>query len=193
MRDGEDNAAGRLNVRRKTIQIAKMGVLGAISIVLVSLIHVSIIPAAPFLEYDPADVPILIAAFAFGPLAGLLLAAVVSLVQGLTVSAMSGPYGILMHIIATGAFVAAAGSVYRLNKSKRMAALALVCGVIAMTAVMIPANLTITPAFTGWPVEEVKALMLPGIIPFNLVKAGLNAIITFVLYKRVSRYLHGGH
>ena len=33
--------------------------------------------------------------------------------------------------------------------------------------------------------------MLPtAIIPFNLLKAGLNAVLTFILYKRVSGFLH---
>ena len=37
-----------------------MGMMAAISIILVYLIHFPIFPAASFLEYDPADVPILI-------------------------------------------------------------------------------------------------------------------------------------
>lgn len=173
-----------------TIKLAKMGVLAAISIVLVALIHLPIIPAAPFLEYDPADVPILMGTFAFGPLAGFLLTVVVSVIQGVTVSAGGGPYGIIMHIIATGMFVLVAGLIYKYNKTKKGAAIALVCGTIAMVAIMIPANLFITPYYTGWPVEAVKGLLLPGILPFNLAKAGLNSIITFLLYKHVSKYLH---
>ena len=50
-----------------TRQIATMAMLAAISIVLVSIVHFPLFPAAPFLEYDPADVPILIGTFAFGP------------------------------------------------------------------------------------------------------------------------------
>ena len=61
------------NRRISTRQLVSMAMLGAISIVLVAVIHFPLIPAAAFLEYDPADIPILICAFAYGPLAGLLL------------------------------------------------------------------------------------------------------------------------
>lgn len=60
------------NRRISTRQLVSMAMLGAISIVLVAVIHFPLIPAAAFLEYDPADIPILICAFAYGPLAGLL-------------------------------------------------------------------------------------------------------------------------
>ncbi|MFQ9412551.1 MAG: hypothetical protein ACLR1T_18100 [Evtepia gabavorous] len=39
-------------------------------LLLVYVIHFPIFPAASFLEYDPADIPILIGTFAYGPLAG---------------------------------------------------------------------------------------------------------------------------
>ena len=56
--------------KMSTTRLAKMGMLVAISIVLVMLIHFPIIPAVAFLEYDPADIPILLGTFAFGPAAG---------------------------------------------------------------------------------------------------------------------------
>ena len=71
-----------------TVRLAKMGMLVAISVVLVYLIHFPIFPAVAFLEYDPADIPILIGTFAFGPLAGVLLTVVTSIIQGVTVSAL---------------------------------------------------------------------------------------------------------
>ena len=99
------NDTTAINTQKSTVKLAKMGMLVAISIVLVAIIHFPIFPAVAFLEYDPADIPILIGTFAFGPVAGLLLTIVTAVVQGVTVSAQSGLYGILMHIIATGAFV----------------------------------------------------------------------------------------
>ena len=179
----------------KSQQIRKlvvMALLAAISIVLVYAIHLPLIPAVPFLEYDPADIPILIAALAYGPTAGVLLTVAVSIIQGVTVSAGSGAYGIIMHIIATSTLVLVAGGVYRLRHTRGGAVLGLVLGTLAMGLVMMPANHFITPAFTGWPVAQVDALLIPGILPFNLLKAGLNSGVTFVVYKTVSRYLiHG--
>ena len=70
-------------------------------------------PAAAFLEYDPADIPILIGTFAYGPIAGFILTIVVSLIQGSTVSAGSGVIGIVMHIVATGSCTLICGTIYQ--------------------------------------------------------------------------------
>lgn len=159
---------------------------------LVYAIHVPLIPVVPFLEYDPADIPILIAAMAYGPVSGLVLTVVVSIIQGMFIST-TGPWGILMHVIATGTLVLVAGGIYRLRHTRAGAVLGLVFGTLAMGLVMVPANHFITPVWMGAPTEVVDSLMLVGILPFNLLKAGINSAVTFVVYKVVSRYLvHGG-
>jgi len=58
-----------------------------------------------------------------------------------------------------------------------------------MTVVMGVANLIVTPIFMGTTVDVVKALM-PYILGFNLIKAGINSVVTFLLYKRISKFLH---
>lgn len=183
-----DNGAGAVTLtQKKTVKLAKMAMLVAISLLLVN-IHFPIFPPIAFMEYDPADIPILIGTFAFGPAAGILITVVTALLQGFTVSAASGLYGILMHIIATGTYVFVAGFIYKFHKGKKSAVIALIAGTLAMTAIMVPANLTITPYFMGVPVDAVTAL-LPFIIAFNLIKAGVNGLITFLVYKRVSKFL----
>lgn len=184
-----DNGAGAVTLtQKKTVKLAKMAMLVAISLLLVN-IHFPIFPPIAFMEYDPADIPILIGTFAFGPAAGILITVVTALLQGFTVSAASGLYGILMHIIATGTYVLVAGFIYKFHKGKKSAVIALIAGTLAMTAIMVPANLTITPYFMGVPVDAVTAL-LPFIIAFNFIKAGVNGLITFLVYKRVSKFLH---
>lgn len=174
---------------KNTAKLAKMAMLVAISIVLVMIIHFPIFPMVAFLEYDPADIPILIGTFAFGPAAGVLLTVVTSVLQGITVSSTSGPYGIIMHVIATTALTLVAGTIYRRHKTKKMAIIGLVCGTLAMVVVMFFANLVITPLFMSVPRSMVLELM-PFILAFNAVKAGINSIVTFVLYKRISPFLH---
>ena len=180
----------------KTKDIAKLGILAALSIVLVSLIHIPIFPAVSFLEYDPADVPILIGTFALGPGFGFLLTVIVSLIQGLTVSSASSWYGIVMHVIATGTFCLIAGLMYKNSKTKKKAVIALAVGSISMVLVMIPANLLLTPVYLrmlGVPSEAAFPTvvgLLVWIILFNTVKAGINSFVTFLLYKRVSGILH---
>lgn len=172
-------------------KLCKMGMLVALAVVFVAIIHIPLIPSVPFLEYDPADIPILLGTFAFGPVVGLILTVSTSLIQGWTVSALSGPYGIIMHIIATGVLSLVAGSIYRYHKekTKKHAIIGLLIGSISMVIVMIFANILITPLFLGISKEELMPLM-PGIILFNMVKAGINSVVTFLVYKRVSPFLH---
>lgn len=170
-----------------TRTLAQMGVLAALSVLLVYLIHFPIFPVAPFLEYDPADIPILIGTFIFGPVGGLVLTGVVSVIQGLTVSSSSGIIGILMHFFATGSFVIVAGNIYKRNKTRKSAILALVLGALAMTVTMVLWNVIFTPIFMGTPREAVMAMLIPVIIPFNLIKTISNAFVTFIVYKSVSK------
>ena len=174
---------------RKVKVLSTMAIFAAISVVLVALIHFPILPAAPFLEYDPADIPILICGFAFGPVAGIIVTVVASLIQGLTVSASSGIYGILMHVIATTALVLASSLYYKKHKTKKGALISIILGVACMTLVMIPANLFVTPAFMGSPRSAIVEL-LPVIILFNFIKAGVNGVITFFIYKKISNLIH---
>ena len=46
-------------------------------------------------------------------------------------------------------------------------------------------NYLVTPFYMGVARQEVVALLLPAFLPFNLLKGGLNAAITLLLYKPV--------
>ncbi len=178
----------------KTLQSTKrltvMGMLAALSVILVYLIRFPLLPAAPFLEYEPGDIPIFIAAFLYGPLSGIIITAVVCFVQGFTVSAGSGIIGIIMHIFATGSFVLTAGALYNRKKDRKRAVLALLAGMLVMTVTMCIWNIIFTPIFMGTPREAVLEMIIPVIIPFNLLKAGINSIVTFLTYKKISDFVH---
>lgn len=167
----------------KTRKLTTMAMLIALSIVLVIAIHIVIFNP---LEYDPGDIPILIGGFLFGPLAGLAITAVTSLVQGLTVSAANGWWGILMHFISTGTFVVVASLIYNRNKTLKNAVVALIVGSLATIAVMIPANVLVQPLWNGVPVEAVKQMIVPVLLPFNAIKLAVNSLVTFLIYKPVS-------
>lgn len=175
------------NLSQRTKKLTTMAMLAALAIVLVAVIRFPLIPAAPFLEYDPADIPIFIGTFLFGPAAGLGLTAVVCMLQGFTVSAGSGVIGVLMHFFATGTFVLLAGLLYKKNRTRKGAVVALIAGTLAMTAVMCAWNLVFTPIFMGTPVSAVVDMLLPAIIPFNLIKAGANSAVTYFVYKPVCK------
>ena len=115
-----------------------------------------------------------------------------ALKKGDKVLTRGGLYGVIMHIIATGVLVLVAGSIYKLRHTRTGAVIALICGTICMGLVMMVANHFITPVFMGAPTEVVDAMLLPVILPFNLIKAGINSLITFLVYKTISRHIiHG--
>ena len=172
-----------------TAAIAKLAMMTAVSMVLLLLVRIPF-PPAPFLVYDPADVPLYITAFAFGPAAGLIVTLVVCLIQAFMLGG-DGLYGFLMHFVATGIVAVVIGLMYKNCKTKKKAVQALVVGVILATAVMCVMNLIVTPVYMGAPRVAVVAMLPTAIIPFNLLKAGINSILTFILYKRVSGFLHG--
>ena len=169
--------------KAQTLRLVKMSSMVAISIVLVYLIHFPIFPAVAFLEYDPADISILIGTFAFGPAAGILLTLVTSVIQGVTVSAGSGLHGIIMHLLATGTLVMIAGTVYHIRKTRTSAVIGLVLGMMGMAVVMFGANLIITPLFI--PASSVSKFSIVKIfsifIPFRLDRLRFSVFRTYEL------------
>ena len=74
------------------------------------------------------------------------------------------------------------GRFRRKGRDMRHLIIGLVMGVIAMTVLMCGMNLLLTPLYTGMPVSAVAAMIVPVILPFNLLKAGINALVTFLLF-----------
>ena len=178
-----------LNIKSRTLKLAKMALMVAISVIC-TFVHFPILPMAPFLEFEVSDIPILVSGFVFGPLPGLVIGVISILLRAIIMSPPSGPYGLIMHLIAIGVFVLVASFIYQKRKTRKWGLFALIIGGLAMTAVMIPANLLITPHFMGVPVDVVKAMILPVLLPFNLLKAAINTAVVFFLYKRISPFLH---
>ena len=62
---------------------------------------------------------------------------------------------------------------------------------LVMTVVMGFANYFVTPFYYGGEaMREVVVSLMPLILLFNVIKGILNSLITFVVYKRISGFLH---
>lgn len=141
-------------------------------------------PMVAFLKYDPKDVLIAICGFLYGPLSALIVSAVVSFVEMFTVSD-TGPIGLLMNVLSTGAFACTAAWIYRRRKTLISAMFGLVLGSIVMTIVMLLWNYLMTPIYLGIHRDAVSAMLIPIFLPFNLIKSGINTAIVLLLYKPV--------
>lgn len=168
--------------------MTQLGMLAAISIVLVAFVRIPLVPAVPFLEYDMADAPILIAALLLGTGPSLVVLFIVSVIQAFLFGG-NGWVGLLMHFVASGALVILVGQFYKRNHKFSFAIIGMVLGTIAMTAIMVPMNYIFTVHVFGTPKAVVDAVMLPGIIPFNLIKAGLNSLIAGVVFKALTPFI----
>lgn len=170
-------------------RLATIGVLTALSVVFSLLIRFPLLPAAPYLEYDAGDIPIMIGSFLYGPFAAIIMTTIVVTIQGVTVSAASGIWGIIMHFIASICFTLPAGIIYNNKRTFKVAVIGIVVGYLLSFLSMIFANLAITPIYTGLSTEAVSKMILPIIVPFNLIKLTINSVATLLIYKKLKNVL----
>ena len=141
-----------------------------------------------------ADIPIFLCTIIAGTPWGIAMTAIVSIVQWLVVSPQCGWTGAFMHFVATGMYVAVAGTVvYFIRKRRQKAGVlnisaAFAAGTLAMTVTMFILDLIIMPAYMGVPVQTVLDLKWY-IIAFNLIKAGANSVIALLLYIPLEKYM----
>ena len=139
-----------------------------------------------FLKYDPKDVVIAVGGLLFGPLTSAAVALTVSLAEMFTISE-NGILGFFMNVVSSCSFACPAALVYRKWRTFAGAAAGLLCGWGCMVAVMLFWNYLVAPVYMGCSREEVAKLLLPVFLPFNLIKGGMNAAITLLLYRSVVR------
>lgn len=181
-------------------RMVKVGILAGISYLLM-FIQLPIPIAPPFMKVDFADVPALIGGFAMGPWYGVLIQLIKNVLN--LSKTMTGGVGELSNFVVGSTFVLVSSLIYRNKKTRKNSILALILGVIAMSAVA-----TLSNAFVVFPIYskvmnidlEAFAGMIPGnslvknyitlmifsVVPFNIIKGAIESIVTQILYKRIS-------
>ncbi len=175
-----------LPVSRSRMNLRTLSSLGMLTAVAYVVMYLSkMLPqVSDFLQMDLKDTVICIGGFIFGPVASAVISLVVALVEMFSVSD-TGPIGMVMNVLATCSFCCTAAFVYKKMHTKKGAVLGLFLGVAALTVVMLLWNYLITPLYMGVERDVVKDMLVPIILPFNLVKGGLNMALILVLYKPV--------
>lgn len=139
-----------------------------------------------FLSFDAKDAVITIASFIYGPLSALAMSVVTAFLEFISFGS-TGPYGALMDFVSTFSFTFTASLIYKYRRSLTGALTALGSASVVYVAVMMVANLLITPLYMGVSVEAVKALIPSMLLPFNIAKALMNSAIAMLIYKPVSK------
>ena len=167
--------------------------------------------APSFYQLDFSEIPALLAAFAMGPVAGILTELVKILVHLVTKGTMTAGVGDLANFIFGCAYVVPAGLIYRLHhvKTRKHAVLGMAAGTVLTTAAACFMNaFVLLPAYGkafGMPVEafiemgtaihssvdSLLGFVVMIIVPFNLFKYTLVSIIVFFIYKRIRVVLKG--
>ena len=163
--------------------MAAVAMFSAVSFVAV-LVSKVIPNVAGFLSYEPKDAVIVIAGLLYGPLTSVLISLIVSFIEMITISS-TGPYGFLMNVVSTCAFAVPAAWYYQKHRTQKDAIIGLVIGVLTMAAAMLLWNYIITPFYMGVLRATVAGMLMTVFLPFNLVKGGINAGLTLLLYKPV--------
>ena len=168
----------------KTRKMTMMAMLCAIALVAVAVCRIPIIPAVDFITYDPKDIVLTIGGYLFGPVSALVMCFAVSFVEMFTLST-TGYIGFIMNFLSSAAFACTSTYFYKRKHSIRHAVFGLILGSVIMTAIMLLWNYIITPIYMGIPREQVVPLLIPAILPVNLLKGGINTALTLLLYKPI--------
>lgn len=197
------------NTSNKTRTLVEIGMLGAIATVLMLFEFPIPFIAPPFYEMDLSEVPVLVGAFALGPLAGAtieLIKILINLLINGTATAFVGEIG---NYLIGCAFIIPASIIYKRHKSKRNALAGMIIGTITMTVfgcflnayVLLP---TYAAAF-GMPIDtiigmgssinanitNVMTFVVIAVAPFNIIKGIVVSLITMLIYKHISPILKG--
>ena len=176
-------------MNNRTKYLTTLAMLTAIGFTIGALLRFRFIPGAPFLTYDPKDVAILMGGFIYGPLAALTLSVTLALLEMVTISD-SGPIGAVMNALASASFTCTAAFVYSRARNIKGAVIGLSLGIVATAVTMLAFNYVFVPLYMGHITREmVVGMILPILLPFNIIKPALNAAAALILYKHVTKAL----
>lgn len=192
----------------RTRYLVQIGMLAGIAVVLM-LFDIPLPFAPSFYQIDLSELPVLIGAFAMGPMAGVLIELIkvlLNLVINGTDTAFVGEFA---NFLIGCALIVPAALVYQRKKTRKSAVIGMLLGTIVMAAVGGVINAyVLLPAYSaafGIPIDglvemgaavnraitSLPTFCLFAVVPFNLVKGLVVSVITLLLYKHISRILKG--
>lgn len=170
--------------RWSTKRIAMYALFVALSMA-VSFVEFPIVPGVEWLKYDPSGIVSLVAGFAYGPAAAVIVS-----VLGFLPHLFTNPWGTLMAVLVALALSVPAALIYRRNKTRKGAVIGIIVGAIAALVVAIVGNMIVTPFYAHMTTAQVVALIVPALLPFNALKFTIHGVVTFLIYKPISNLLN---
>ena len=193
-----------------TKKITMIGIFSAIAAIL--MIFEFPLPFAPsFYKLDFSEVPVMIAAFAFGPVAGVMVEFCKILLNLLMDSTTTAFVGELANFCVGCSYVLPASIIYLYRKNRKSAIVASVAGTLVLTVFGSTFNAVyLLPKFAelyGMPMEaligmgtainpaitNVGSFVLLAVAPLNIMKGIAVSVITMVVYKKLSKLIKSTH
>jgi len=191
-----------------TRKITMIGMFSAVSAILM-ILEIPVFFAPGFYKFDFSELPALVGAFAFGPVAGVMIEFVKILLKLLFKGTSTAFVGELANFVVGCSLILPASVIYLFRKNKKSAIVACITGTLCMTVVGSAFNaIYLLPKFAqmfGMPLEaivemgtainpaikSVSGLVLMAVAPLNLLKGGAVSLITILIYKKLSPILKG--
>lgn len=185
--------------------LAVVAIMGAIGFILMVLEFPMPFLIPPFIKFDFSELPAIITAFALGPIQGIIVCLIKNLLH-LFVTTSAG-VGELSNFILGAIFVGTAGIIYRCKKTRSGALIGSLVGALLMAVISVVSNyFVVYPAYVtlyGMPMEAIIGMykaLLPASdtllksllifnLPFTFAKGMIDALICFVVYKKLSPIL----
>ena len=167
--------------RWSTKRIAMYALFVALSMA-VSFVEFPIVPGVEWLKYDPSGIVSLVAGFAYGPAAAVIVS-----VLGFLPHLFTNPWGTLMAVLVALALSVPAALIYRRNKTRKGAVIGIIVGAIAALAMAIVGNIIVTPFYAHMTTAQVVALIVPALLA---LKFTIHGVVTFLIYKPISNLLN---
>jgi riboflavin transporter len=190
-----DQKGERKMEKRKKLNVKAYVSIGMLSSIAYLLMLLNFpLPIFPnFLFVDFSDIPALIAALVFGPLAGILVELFKNVLNYIATGSQTGvPVGHIANFVAGIVFVLPTLFVYNRLKTRKGMTIALVAGTVIMAVVMSILNyILILPAYTmlmGFP--DMRNLVVPAILPFNILKGIMMSFIFMLLFIRMQAWIN---
>ncbi|MEG0297065.1 MAG: ECF transporter S component [Clostridium sp.] len=175
-----------MSKKLKVNKLVKMSLLAGISAVLM-MFSISIIPIFPWLKIDLADIPALIGAFAFGPLAGVIITIIKLALNLILTGTQTAGVGELANFLIGISMIVPASFIYHRNKTKKNAIIGIIVGAVSLQLIAIFANVyLLLPLYGITPEGGTMNYIIAGLLPFNILKAVIVGVVTFLLYKKIS-------
>ncbi|MDM5154105.1 ECF transporter S component [Bacillus sp. DX1.1] len=178
--------------KKSVVQMVSVAMLSSIAYLLM-MFDFPFPGLPPFLEIDFSDVPALIAAIIFSPIAGVIVEGIKNVLHyGIQGSLTGVPVGEVANFIAGCIFIAPAAFLFRKHRTVKSLTTGLMLGTISMTLIMSVLNyFIILPAYT-WFLNSpamssgvMRQTIVTAILPFNLIKGIVVTVVFVALFSRL--------